>query len=99
MEPEAAETSSAPLGRQAPQGASAAGPEQSCPECAARAARPAQPAPEQFAYVLGRLDVRFPSLGIEREYQQRERIIADLPREPRNGRIRAVLEKNPHLAT
>ena len=99
MEPEAAESSSAHVGRPAPQGASAAGAEQSCPECAARGARPAQPAPEQFAYVLGRLDVRFPSLGIEREYQQRERVIADLPREPRNARVRAVLEKNPHLAT
>ena len=66
-----------------------------CSECAGRASLP----PEQFAYTIGRLEVRFPSLGIEREYQQRERAIADLPQHPRNARIRAVLEQNPHLAT
>lgn len=99
MEPETAEPTTAPLGPLSPQGASAAGAEHPCPECAARAAQPAQAPPEQFAYAIGRLDVRFPSLGIEREYQQRERLIADLPREPRNARVRAVLERNPHLAT
>ena len=66
-----------------------------CPECAARGSLQQ----EQFAYTIGRLDVRFPSLGIEREYQQRERAMADLPQHPRNARIRAVLEQNPHLAT
>src|SRR5947209_3995494 len=53
---------------------------------------------EQYVYAIGRVDVRFPSLGIEREYQQRERALHDLPQHPRNARIVAVLEKNPHLA-
>lgn len=53
---------------------------------------------EQYVYAIGRLDVRFPSLGIEREYQQRERALQGLPQQ-RNARILAVLEKNPHLAT
>jgi hypothetical protein len=64
-----------------------------CPECASRALQP-----EQYAYTIGRLDIRFPSLSIEREYQQRERALHDLPQQPRNARIRAVLEKNSHLA-
>lgn len=53
---------------------------------------------EQFVYAIGRVEVRFPSLGIEREYQQRERAVQDLPQHPRNARVLAVLEKNPHLA-
>ncbi len=64
-----------------------------CPECAARVHTT-----EQFVYAIGRLDVRFPSLGIEREFQQRERAIPDLPQQPRTAKILAVLEKNPHLA-
>ncbi len=55
-------------------------------------------ATEQYVYAIGRVDVRFPSLGIEREYQQRERALHDLPQHPRNTRIVAVLEKNLHLA-
>src|SRR4051812_24496327 len=65
-----------------------------CAECAGRTALQ----PEQYVYAIGRLDVRFPSLGIEREYQQRERAMTGLPQSPRGARIRAVLEKNPHLA-
>jgi hypothetical protein len=64
-----------------------------CADCASRM-RPQ----EQHVYAIGRLEVRFPSLGIEREYQQRERALHDLPQQPRNARILAVLEKNPHLA-
>ena len=98
MEPKTAEPTTDPVGLLQPQGASASSVER-CPDCAARAVQPTQPAPEQFAYVIGRVDVRFPSLGIEREYQQRERSIANLPKEPRNLRVRTVLEQNPHLAT
>jgi hypothetical protein len=65
-----------------------------CAECASRMA----PSVEQYVYAIGRLDVRFPSLGIEREYQQRERALQDLPQQ-RHARIVSVLEKNPHLAT
>jgi hypothetical protein len=67
-----------------------------CSECAAKMG--AAQRTEQYVYAIGRLDVRFPSIGIEREYQQRERALADLPQQPRNARILAVLEKNPHLA-
>lgn len=69
-----------------------------CPECASRAR---QPLVEQFVYAIGRLDVRFPSLGIEREYQQRERALGaleDLQALPRTARLRAVLDRFPHLA-
>jgi hypothetical protein len=64
-----------------------------CADCASRSA-----STEQYVYAIGRIDVRFPSLGIEREFQQRERALQDLPQQ-RNARILAVLEKNPHLAT
>ena len=57
---------------------------------------PQMPLVEQYVYAIGSLDVRFPSLGIEREYQQRERAIDNLP-PARGGRIRAVIERNPHL--
>jgi hypothetical protein len=53
---------------------------------------------EQYVYAIGRLDIRFPSLAIEREYQQRERALHDLPQHPRHARIVAVLQRNPHLA-
>jgi hypothetical protein len=68
-----------------------------CPECAARGHDHGHLA-EQYVYAIGRMEVRFPSLGIEREYQQRERQLQDLQRHSRHTRIRAVLEKNPHLA-
>ena len=78
----------------APPGPAPAKAGHTCPECAGKTAL----APEQYVYAIGRLDVRFPSLGIEREYQQRERAMTGLPQSPRSARIRAVLEKNPHLA-
>src|SRR5208282_5815654 len=66
-----------------------------CEDCAERAR-----APEQLIYAIGHLEARFPSLGIEREYQQR------LARTPRaldsavtnGGRTRVVLEAHGHLA-
>jgi hypothetical protein len=64
-----------------------------CPDCAARA----QPAPQQFVYALGRIEARFPTLGLEREYRQRERALGDAP-DDRLARLCAVLQKNPHLA-
>jgi hypothetical protein len=68
-----------------------------CAECASRAAE----AGEHFIYSLGRLDVRFPALGVEREFQQRERLL--LARGEHLGgsrwpRIGAVLRANNHLA-
>jgi hypothetical protein len=55
-------------------------------------------APEQFVYAIGRIDLRFPSLGIEREYQQRERQRHEAHTLARGARLRDVLERNPHLA-
>jgi hypothetical protein len=51
-------------------------------------------------YALGSLDVRMPTLGIEREFQQRERQLyaGSRPKERREERIAAVLRANPHLA-
>lgn len=57
---------------------------------------------EQLVYALGKLDVRFPSVGIEREFQQRERsLVASRSEQPttrRGDRLRAVLKMNEHLA-
>lgn len=63
-----------------------------CPGCASRAQ-----APQHYVYALGRIEVRFPTLGLEREYQQRERAQGPEP-EGRLARLCAVLQKNPHLA-
>ena len=63
---------------------------------------PGLPAGEQFVYALGRITVRFPTLSLEKEFQQRERaltvrgevsppILAAL-------RTHQVLAANPHLA-
>lgn len=62
---------------------------------------PAGDRPEQLIYAMGRLDVRFPSLGIEREFQQRERQIAvgKSSHPARRGeRLMNVLKAHPHLA-
>lgn len=91
MNPEMSSTTSAgPADLASAQGNAIAAP---CPECASRSLPR-----EQYVYGIGRLDVRFPSLGIEREYQQRERAMEDLQDLPRNARVGAVLGKNAHLA-
>ena len=75
----------------AEQAASAPAP---CPSCAGHG--PA--APEQFVYALGRIEARFPSLALEREYQQRERALGAAADAHHHARMRAVLEQNPHIA-
>lgn len=57
--------------------------------------------PDQFIYALGKIDVRFPSLGIEREFQQREVQLPPHKGQPlkRTERIRLVLENNHHLGS
>jgi hypothetical protein len=66
-----------------------------CAECAARSVQP----PEEFVYAIGRLDVRFPSLGVEREFMQREAALKKQAKNVGRGeRIRRVLEQNQHLA-
>jgi hypothetical protein len=67
-----------------------------CPECAGKAGA----LTERYVYAIGRLDTRFPSLGIEREFQQRERQLfagKSVPKN-RNELITQVLEANVHLA-
>jgi hypothetical protein len=60
-----------------------------------------EPIADQFVYGLGKIEMRFPTLGVEREFQQRELHL----REPaskslsRGERIARVLEANHHLAT
>lgn len=55
---------------------------------------------EQFVYAMGRIEVRFPSLGIEREFQQRETKLGQAKEHLSRGqRIARVLEANHHLAT
>ncbi|MEV0115915.1 hypothetical protein AB0H77_22145 [Streptomyces sp. NPDC050844] len=70
-----------------------------CSDCAGgRESRPAQPEAEPV-YAIGRVEVRFPTLGLEREFQQR---LAQLPEadadESRGSQMRRVLEANPHVA-
>ena len=67
-----------------------------CAECAGRQAAPA----EEFVYAIGKLDVRFPSIGIEREFEQRQARLVDWSSNggSRGARVRQVLEANRHLA-
>ncbi|MEO8350885.1 MAG: hypothetical protein ABI680_04085 [Chthoniobacteraceae bacterium] len=73
-----------------------AAPHAPCPQCAGKA-----PGHQQYIYSIGRLDVRFPSVSLEREFQQRER---QLLLERKTGwansgeRLAHVLTHNPHLA-
>lgn len=53
--------------------------------------------PEAFVYALGRLEWRFPSVGLEREFRQRERAM-EYTSEDDRARTAAVLRANPHLA-
>jgi hypothetical protein len=76
--------------------ATSSGPKQSGCGCATCGDR--QPQAEEFVYALGRLDVRFPSVGFEREFQQRSARSAGDATGPRGPRLRQVLESNGHLA-
>jgi hypothetical protein len=67
-----------------------------CAECAAKVESAHA---EQFVYAIGELDARFPTVGIEREFQQRERALE--LKEPlpagRGERLKITLDANPHL--
>lgn len=65
-----------------------------CSECADKTMRRQQ----QYVYAIGRITVRFPSLGLEREFKQRETAMRLPPSEDRNRRISKVLDENGHLA-
>ncbi|TMJ01170.1 MAG: hypothetical protein E6G97_17640 [Alphaproteobacteria bacterium] len=65
--------------------------------CEACAGKP-RSAPEQYVYALGRFDVKFPTIGIEREFQQRERALKAQQSAARGRKLRQVLEANSHLA-
>jgi hypothetical protein len=64
-----------------------------CPSCAA-----AIPAAEQFVFAIGKLDVRFPSVGIEREFRRCAKLVSGAASMSRGERLRKVLEANQHLA-
>ncbi len=53
---------------------------------------------EEFVYALGRLEARFPSIGVEREFTQRVASMGGDPAAPRGARLRSGLEGNLHLA-
>ena len=61
---------------------------------------------EQYIYAIGRLEVRFPTVGIQQEFQQRERSGArgssqqatSAPISTRGERLHDVLSRNLHLA-
>ncbi len=60
----------------------------------------ATPSPMPYIYALGKIQVRFPSLALEREFQQRERELRAEPDTPRStgARVAAVLRANAHLS-
>jgi hypothetical protein len=74
-------------------------PEQACPRCSVAQGTLA----ETFVYAIGKLEMKFPTVGIEREFQQREAALHRL-QEPRSAdqkrgeRIAAVLSAHVHLA-
>lgn len=56
---------------------------------------------EQFIYSLGKLDLQFPTIGVEREFKHREQLMPPPKKrimENRGKRIVRVLEENHHLA-
>lgn len=65
-----------------------------CPTCAGHHHAPTG----QFVYALGRIEARFPGLGLEREFEQRERAMGHAGGAHRHERMSAVLEQNPHIA-
>lgn len=68
-----------------------------CDQCGAR---PSALSTEQSLYAIGQLDVRFPTIGVEREFQQRERALASddgVSEDNHGARIAHVLRLNPHL--
>lgn len=65
-----------------------------CPECASRG----RPAPA-LIYAIGSVEARFPTIGIEREFQQRQGRLPEAAAEAsRASQVRRVLEANPHVA-
>jgi hypothetical protein len=54
----------------------------------------------QFIYSIGKLSIRFPTIGLEREFQQRERLMFTGEKSPvrLNERTANVLRKNQYLA-
>jgi PatG Domain len=66
--------------------------------CASCGERRPQTQQEEYVYALGKLDVRFPSVGLEREFRQRSARVSEDATAPRGARLRQVLEGNGHLA-
>ena len=71
-----------------------------CDTCAGKSSPGPTAAPDRYVYAIGRLEVRFPSLGIEREFQQRERqtFAGKTPPKTRGELLHSVLDGNAHLA-
>lgn len=56
---------------------------------------------QQYIYAIGKIDIRFPTIGVEREFQQRERNLSNKQEkngaQPRGQRLADVLRAHPHL--
>lgn len=65
-----------------------------CPHCGST-----QRMPDQYVYAIGTLDVRFPSVAVEREFTQKERMAGKASGvDTRAQRIHRVLSEYHHLA-
>ncbi len=56
---------------------------------------------EKYVYAIGKLSVRLPSMGLEREFQQRQRALfseAKKTARSQEGKMAQVLLANPHIA-
>jgi hypothetical protein len=87
-----ADDQSMPLTNQPP----TSGSDAPCPRCSE-----SHSSHNQYIYSIGRLEIRFPSLGIEREFQQRERQLLLEKKDTwanQGERLFQVLSANPHLA-
>jgi hypothetical protein len=74
--------------------ASGTPPSAPCPTCAQAAL---QPPVEQFVFAIGKLEMRLPTIGVEREYRRCAKLEEGNPAS-RGARMRAVFEANHHLA-
>src|SRR5688572_30202003 len=67
-----------------------------CASCAAKASDPLLGI-ERYAFAIGKIAVRFPNLGLEREFQRAAQQLGTGER-PRGERVASVLQENRHIA-
>ncbi len=67
-----------------------------CPSCGSKGSD-AVSSTERYVFAIGKLDVRFPNLGLEREFQRAAQRIGAAA-SPRGERIASVLREHRHIA-